>query len=79
MGMIYTKRMLVCCDVVAQCQVELIEISALSGDRCDRAVRCSVCLCKDESSLICITAPFIQDMLSEVDDTLCVSALKADD
>ena len=40
MWMVDTKRMLFCGDIISQCQVEFIEISTLSCDRCDRVVWC---------------------------------------
>ena len=78
MRMVNAERMLIGCDIVAQSQIKLIEIPAFSGDRGDRAVWSSVCLSKDEGIFIGVAAPFIQDVLGEIYDALCVRALKAD-
>ncbi len=76
---IYTERMLLCGDIVAQGEIQLIETVFPAGDRGDRVVRCALCLCEDESFFICVRTPFLQDMVSKLDDALCILTAQTDD
>ena len=75
MGMIYAERMLLGGDVVAEHQIQLVIIAALSGDGGDGVVRLAVRLRIDEGRLIRVAAPFFQDHIRQSDDPVAVRAV----
>ena len=79
MGMIYAQRVLLCGDVVAQCEVQFVESILFPRDRGDRIVRHAVCLSEDKSIFVCVGAPCLQDVVGKVDDALCIFPAEADD
>ena len=79
MGMKYSKRMLLGRDIVSQNQVELVFIPPLSGYGSDGIVRLSLGFRIDKALLIRVSAPRLQDPVSQFYDPVSVSAGKSDD
>ena len=78
MGMINSQRMLLCRNVVAQRQIQLIQLSTLPRDRRNGIVGLSLRLSKDKRSLIRIASPRLQNMFCQVDDPILICTLQAD-
>ena len=77
-GMINAKRMLLSSDIIAEHQVELIVVTALSRDWSDRVVRRAVRERVDESVLIRISAPGVQYVVGQRDDAVRVRPAEPD-
>lgn len=70
MRMINTKRMLLCCDIVSQCQVKFIHIADFTRDRSNRIMRLSICLCKNKCRFIGVSSPYFQHMSRKIHQTV---------
>ena len=68
MRMIDTKRMFFRCNIIAQRQIQLIEIPAFPGNWCDRVVRLSVGLGKNKCIWVGVSPPCPEDMICQIDD-----------
>ena len=79
MRMIYTERMLLCRNVVAQYQIQLIRIAASSCNRSDRIVRLAVCLGVDECRLVRVASPCEENLVCQIDQTILVCCADTDD
>ena len=75
MGMIHAQRMLLGGDVVAQHQIQLIVVAALSGNGGDGVVGLSIRFRIDESRLIRVAAPFFQNHIRQGDDPIAVGSV----
>ena len=78
MGMVNAQRMLLSCDVVSESQIQLVQSVFHACDRSDRIMRRSVRLSIDKCVLIGVSAPFAEDVISKVDDALCILPAQAD-
>ncbi len=79
MRVVHAKRTLLCRNVVAQGQVQLIKTVPHSGDRCDCIVRLPVGFREDKRLLIGISTPCLQNMICQLDDPLVVLPLQTND
>ena len=68
--MVNTKRILIRRDVIAEHQIQLIEIAILSGNRRDRVVRFSVRLGINKGILIRIAAPCTQHFFAKINQAV---------
>ena len=76
---VYTQRVLLCGDVIAQCQVKLVQTVVHSGNRGDGVVRLSFCFCIDEGFLIGIASPGLKDVVRQINDPVFIISLETDD
>ena len=68
--MVNTKRIFIRRDVIAEHQIQLVEIAVLSGNRRDRIVRFSVRLSINKSILIRIAAPCTQHLFTQINQAI---------
>ena len=76
MWMIDTKWMFFRCDIIAQRQIQLIEIPAFPGNRCDRVVRLSVGLGKNKCIRVGVSTPCPEDMICQIDNARFICTLQ---